>query len=137
MIALFYKSSKTFKVFIFSFCNRTHKEFGDPKAVEEFIPKLFQSHIFCAGTYVGKQGSCKGDSGGPLMIQDLESKRWVQIGTVAGSVGDCGDINLPGIDVRLNHPSVSNFIDSVIYPLKKQTKVFFKCSKTTNFLYFK
>ena len=71
---------------------------------------------------MGKQGSCKGDSGGPLMIQDLESKRWVQIGTVAGSVGDCGDINLPGIYVRLNHPSVSNFIDSVIYPLKKQTK---------------
>ena len=56
------------------------------------------------------------------MIQDLESKRWIQIGTVAGSTGDCGDINLPGIYVRLNHPSVSNFIDSVIFPLKKQTK---------------
>ena len=56
------------------------------------------------------------------MIQDLETKRWIQIGTVQGAVGSCGDIEFPGIYVRLNHPSVSNFIDSVIFPLKKQTK---------------
>jgi hypothetical protein len=41
-------------------------------------------------------GSCKGDSGGPLLQLDEETRRWVQIATVQGGLGECGDIDFPG-----------------------------------------
>ena len=56
------------------------------------------------------------------MIQDLETKRWIQIGTVQGAVGSCGDIEFPGIYVRLNDPAVSSFIKLVVKSCKKQGK---------------
>ena len=68
----------------------------------------------CAGVTVGHQGPCEGDSGGPLMSKDLESGKFVQIATVSSGVGECGDDEFPGIYVRLDHPSILNFITSVI-----------------------
>ena len=56
------------------------------------------------------------------MIQDLETKRWIQIGTVQGAVGACGEIEFPGIYVRLDDPAVSSFIESVVDPPKKEGK---------------
>ena len=37
-----------------------------------------------------------GDSGGPLMVKTSEEK-WVQIATVHGSFGQCGDPRVPGL----------------------------------------
>ena len=56
------------------------------------------------------------------MIQDLETERWVQIGTVQGAVGACGEVKFPGIYVRLDDPAVSTFIESVVDPSKKHGK---------------
>ena len=77
------------------------------------MPQLFQDDLLCAGSVFGNQGSCQGDDGGPLMIQNLESERWTQIGTVQGNVGDCGDPDFPAINVRLDHPEVLSFINSI------------------------
>ena len=56
------------------------------------------------------------------MILDLETQRWVQIGTVQGAVGACGEIKFPGIFVRLDDPAVSSFIDSLVDSSKKRRK---------------
>ena len=41
----------------------------------------------CAGVDIGTQGSCKGDSGGPLMRKDFKITKWSQIATVQGGIG--------------------------------------------------
>jgi secreted trypsin-like serine protease len=76
----------------------------------------------CAGVDVGYQGPCKGDSGGPLMNKDLHSRKFIQIATVSGGVGNCGDDEYPGIYVRLDHPSIFNFISSVVTQRSKSGK---------------
>ena len=82
--------------------------------VQKILPSLFQDDLLCAGVFEGNQGSCKGDSGGPIMTKNLSSKKWIQIGIVQGGVGECGDKDYPGIYIRLNHPLVLNFITSTV-----------------------
>ena len=100
----------------FSYCNLTHSEASVSRSniIRQLLPNLFQDDLLCAGSRVGNQGPCKGDSGAPIMIQDLVSQKWTQIGIVGGSVGECGDPDYPGIYIRLNHPAVLNFVNSVV-----------------------
>ena len=108
-----------------SFCNFTHTKVStsNEKIVAKILPNLFQQDLVCAGAHVGNQGSCKGDSGGPLMVQDLTSLKWTQIGIVHGSIGTCGDVNYPGIYVRLNHPAVINFINVIVESKNSSSKI--------------
>ncbi len=82
--------------------------------IMEKLPQLFQNHIFCAGASVGSQGSCKGDSGGPLIYQDSLTDQWIQIATVQGGIRDCGDADYPGLYIRLDDPTVFSFIKSAL-----------------------
>ena len=68
----------------------------------------------CAGDTLVSKGSCHGDSGGPLMYLDTEEveEKYVQIGTVAGGIGGCGNRNLPSIFVRLDDPLIFEFLNS-------------------------
>ena len=68
----------------------------------------------CAGDSEEIKGACEGDSGGPLMYKDLTDRKYIQIATVEGGVGDCGDESYPGIFVRLNHPSILEFVSSTM-----------------------
>ena len=52
------------------------------------MPNLFQNNLLCAGIEIGTQGSCHGDSGGPLMIKDRATELWTQIATVQGGIGN-------------------------------------------------
>ena len=65
-----------------------------------------------SGVSRGRFGSCKGDSGGPLMIFDPSEKRWFQVGMVHGSVEECGHKDYPGIYVRLEAEDIMSFIRS-------------------------
>ena len=84
------------------------------KNILESLPQLFQDHLMCAGVNVGNQGACQGDSGGPLMYKDDDSGKFIQIATVRGGVGECGDDEYPGIFVRVDHPSIWKFISSTV-----------------------
>ena len=49
------------------------------------------------------------------MYQDVEQdQQWSQIAIVQGAVRDCGDIDFPGIYIRLDDPEILNFIKSSI-----------------------
>ena len=63
-----------------------------------------------------EKGSCKGDSGGPLIIEDKETfpNRHVQIGIVTGAAV-CGAERFPGVYARLDNPDIWNFIYDTIY----------------------
>ena len=92
----------------------TTTSFSKKSVVEEILPNLFQDDLLCAGAYAGKKGSCKGDSGGPIMTKNVFSKKWTQVGIVYGAIGECGEEDYPGIFIRLNHPLVLGFITSVV-----------------------
>ena len=49
------------------------------------------------------------------MYLDSDFDRWIQIATVHGGIRDCGDVDFPGLYIRLDDPNVFNFINSVIY----------------------
>ena len=60
----------------------------------------------------GPRGSCKGDSGGPLLSYQTNGGFYVQTGVVQGSDG-CGDANFPTIFARIQDPEIFSFIKKV------------------------
>ena len=66
----------------------------------------------CAGFEHGG-GSCKGDSGGPLLKYDHNTLEYKQIGIVQGGVSNCGDQYFHNIYVRVDEGQILNFINTV------------------------
>ncbi len=50
------------------------------------------------------------------MYLDSDMDQWIQIATVHGGIRDCGDIDFPGLYIRLDDPDVFNFVQSIINP---------------------
>lgn len=78
------------------------------KKIKKLVtPNQFDYAIICAGHLNGGVDSCKGDSGGPLMlpIQTDGKFPFYQIGIVSYGAG-CGRPNVPGA-----YTNVQNFVD--------------------------
>jgi hypothetical protein len=58
------------------------------------------------------------------MLFDYNINGYTQIATVEGAIRDCGDIDFPGIYVRLDHPSIFQFIEDNLTPHSKYLKIF-------------
>ncbi|XP_013792618.1 clotting factor B-like, partial [Limulus polyphemus] len=57
--------------------------------------------MICAGYQEGGRDACEGDSGGPLMYQDLTTGRVELVGVVSFGF-DCSRPNFPGVYTRLS-----------------------------------
>ena len=111
-------TSNTQKYLLSSYCLETHSTavLNKKDKVDLLLPQKFQKSLLCAGAVSAEHGSCKGDSGGPLMQYNVRTRQWTLIATVQGQIGDCGNNDFPGIYVRLNHPLVLGFVNSVLNP---------------------
>ena len=95
-------------------------------STEAFCEKknLSKASQFCAGYPEGGRDTCKGDSGGPLML--FKNGRWQLIG-VTSTGGVCGMPNTPGVYTRIAY--YDSFINEIINtgsafrPLLKQAQV--------------
>ncbi len=89
-----------------------------------------------SGYEFGGSGSCKGDSGGPMIIYDQSegpsNAKYIQIGIVQvrkiedilflisfhkltqGGIGTCGSEDFPSIYVRVAEEEVLNFIEKAL-----------------------
>lgn len=65
-------------------------------------------NMLCAGYEMGGEDSCKGDSGGPLMVPSVDATGWVQIGIVSWGEG-CAQAYRYGV-----YTHVINFTDWLV-----------------------
>jgi len=77
----------------------------------QFVP-LDDAQI-CAGFKEGQRDSCRGDSGGPLMLQNSR-EQWAVVGIVSFGRG-CGRLNSPGIYTR-----VPDYVDWIMATVRAQ-----------------
>ncbi|KAL3278572.1 hypothetical protein HHI36_016118 [Cryptolaemus montrouzieri] len=73
----------------------------------DYGERKISENMFCAGFPAGKQDSCRGDSGGPLHMNNIKNGVMEIIGLVSWGRG-CARPNLPGI-----YTKVTNYLDWV------------------------
>ena len=79
----------------------------DDATCRSLEPVLFKPEIMvCAGE--GHKGGCKGDSGGPLMVERLGEP--VLVGTVSGGAHLCNLPEHPGFFTRLGAPALNEWV---------------------------
>ena len=87
-----------------------HREFS---AIWKSLPEKFNNTTaFCAQQSGTNFGTCKGDSGGP-MVQD-DGVLVTLIAIVHGAITNCDGSRYPSIFTRINHPSILNWIYKTI-----------------------
>ena len=68
--------------------------------------------MFCALQYGTEFGTCRGDSGGP-MVQD-DGVIVTLIGVVHGAISSCDGSRYPSIFTRVNNPLILNWIYTTV-----------------------
>ncbi|XP_066959716.1 uncharacterized protein [Macrobrachium rosenbergii] len=86
-------------------CNESYNTLGEVFTLH--YPDGIISNMLCAG---GDEGEdvCRGDSGGPLFLQEL-----LQVAGVVSAGYGCGDVNFPGLYTRVD--SFLAWIDLAVY----------------------
>ena len=103
-------------IFSTTFCNNTrtaNDSNGNPVSSSSLMPDLFQSELFCAGYEAGISTSCRGDSGGPLMVFNSNKQCHTQVGIVSGGV--CGSAKYHAVFARLEDKHVLEFINKYVF----------------------
>lgn len=108
-------SSSSLNLFTEETCNSSYDISGKGKIAqhrEKFLPNLFNSEVICAGSTVYDVGSCKGDSGAPLIeIINKGGQSQVLIrGVVHGCIGGCCSKEFPTIFANLADQKIWNFV---------------------------
>ena len=79
--------------------------------------------MLCAGFVNGNLGSCRGDSGGPLLWFDTNEDKMVQIGIHSGAAS-CASKDFPEIYGNLADEFTLKFVKSVIDRNFETTELF-------------
>ena len=71
------------------------------------------------GNRRASEGTCRGDSGGPLLIDEYMDGEFttVQNGVLHGSLQSCSNQKYPAIFSRLSHPDIHNWLFSNLFPV--------------------
>ena len=103
-----------FTVYPMEYCNQKHNvsNVSEHKTkIENNLPQLFNDgSVFCAGERSLSEGLCRGDSGSPLMIDDVSQLKITQVGLVHGGTQECVNNNFPAVFVRITNYDILNFI---------------------------
>eukprot|EP00094_Tigriopus_californicus_P001439 TCALIF_01394-PA protein Name:"Similar to Ank3 Ankyrin-3 (Mus musculus)" AED:0.04 eAED:0.04 QI:152/0.83/1/1/0.83/0.85/7/104/778 len=87
-----------------------------PRLSNEDIDSHKDELVDIIGHSNGGYGSCKGDSGSPLVKFESGEPypRYVQLGVIVGGVGQCGNRDFPSTYTRVEDFEVMNFINAVL-----------------------
>jgi secreted trypsin-like serine protease len=84
-------------------------------AADYTADKIDEDVMVCAGVQEGDEGTCNGDSGGPLL--ELRDGEYVQVGIVSWGIEGCVAPNRPGVFTRVS--GVKDWIDQMICELSE------------------
>jgi len=91
--------------------------------LQNSLPDKFRNpSVFCAQNQGLSDGTCGGDSGGPVVQFDTTETdkykipRWVQVAAVHGSAASCDGSRFPSIFVRLDERDVLTWIYQMVWP---------------------
>lgn len=98
-------------------CDDTHDGSNLEPFMKRHLPNRFQISVMCAENENGREGSCRGDSGGPFSIDEYQSdgkSKFYLIGIVTGVIGgSCGYAAVPDTFNRIEHSDTYDWIKRV------------------------
>ena len=99
---------------------KTLSDENDRYILTSSVETLIQDDEFSSSLVCGKnpqietEGTCPGDSGGPLTVL-TNNNRFLQVGTVHGSVDDCDNTKFPTVFVNLLDYEVLDFVRRTLF----------------------
>ena len=87
------------------------------------------SVTLCAGDFKELDDTCRGDSGGPILLKGETSEDDVQVGVTSWGPEDCGDPNIPAFYARVSE--VKDWIDNNVCRMSLNPPDDFGCAPSS------